>query len=262
MEWLHYDCGVPFNRMSTEMPIKRKAVGDQFRADILAYDASMKPFILVECKSEDVKLNEAAAMQAARYNEQIKAPYIVLSNGLGELGFRIKGDGIEALDPSSLHAEDQKPNDFIRDTAYWIKRGFLGQQSEKRDALSAILNRLYSGESAKSTYIRAPKMDGYPPANHYYITLKNWSAGVLAHGDGTTWLCGLHASPESGNLMLLICLDGSPGPKSPDVVFSKSGAEKLPSSAADTVTEQLLSPGFDSEKMSVLLSQICSGKTP
>lgn len=248
--------------MSTELPVRRKAVGDQFRADILAYDASMKPFILVECKSEDVKLNEAAAMQAARYNEQIKAPYIVLSNGLGELGFRINGDGIEALNPASLHSEDQKSADFPRDASYWMKRGFLGQKSEDRDAHSAMLNRLYSGESAKISYIRAPKMDGYPHANHYYITLKNWSAGVLAHADGLNWLCGLHASPESGNLMLLICLNGNSGSTSPDVVFSKSGPEMLPSSAADSVVEQLMSPGFDPEQLSRLLTEICSNKTP
>jgi len=55
------------------------------RTDILIYDRAGKPFLLVECKAPTVKLNENVLKQVLTYNQNIKAPYIALTNGLTHL---------------------------------------------------------------------------------------------------------------------------------------------------------------------------------
>jgi len=52
------------------------------RADLLVFDRNGAPFLLIECKDTLVPLDEGVLQQAARYNHIIKAPYLVLVNGL------------------------------------------------------------------------------------------------------------------------------------------------------------------------------------
>jgi hypothetical protein len=52
------------------------------RSDIILYDRTGNPFILIECKSADQKISQAGFEQAAMYNTTIKAQYLVLTNGL------------------------------------------------------------------------------------------------------------------------------------------------------------------------------------
>uniref|UniRef100_UPI003593D41E type I restriction enzyme HsdR N-terminal domain-containing protein n=1 Tax=Aquiflexum sp. TaxID=1872584 RepID=UPI003593D41E len=53
----------------------------QKRFDILILDRSGNPFLLIECKSTDVKLSQKTVEQVAVYNKTIKAPYMGISNG-------------------------------------------------------------------------------------------------------------------------------------------------------------------------------------
>lgn len=59
------------------------------RTDIVVYDKDGNPFMLVECKAPSIKLSQSVYDQAARYNKELKAPYIMLSNGLSHLLFEI-----------------------------------------------------------------------------------------------------------------------------------------------------------------------------
>ncbi len=52
------------------------------RCDIVVYDAALQPWLLLECKSPKVRLTQATFEQAARYNLLLKAPFLVISNGL------------------------------------------------------------------------------------------------------------------------------------------------------------------------------------
>ena len=52
------------------------------RSDIIIYDREGNPFLLVECKSADQKIDQAAFDQAALYNMTIKARYMAITNGL------------------------------------------------------------------------------------------------------------------------------------------------------------------------------------
>ena len=52
------------------------------RFDIVVYDKKVLPFMLIECKSFKVKIDQKVADQVARYNMVMGAPYILVSNGL------------------------------------------------------------------------------------------------------------------------------------------------------------------------------------
>lgn len=51
------------------------------RTDIVAFKNG-KPYLLVECKAPSVKITQKTFDQLFRYNAQIKAPLLMVSNGL------------------------------------------------------------------------------------------------------------------------------------------------------------------------------------
>ena len=52
-----------------------------YRADILVYDRSLKPLLVVESKREDVPITEEVLLQALRYNSVLGVRFLVLTNG-------------------------------------------------------------------------------------------------------------------------------------------------------------------------------------
>ncbi|MCB9353375.1 MAG: type I restriction enzyme HsdR N-terminal domain-containing protein [Lewinellaceae bacterium] len=69
----------PANRIRVEVGFTIN--GLRRRSDIVVYDAEVKPWLLVECKSPKVRLTQATFEQAARYNLEMRAPYLVVTNG-------------------------------------------------------------------------------------------------------------------------------------------------------------------------------------
>jgi type I site-specific restriction endonuclease len=62
--------------------IERAAVtNDNKRFDIVLFNQETKPILLVECKSPSVKIDLDTFLQSGKYNINIQAPYIWLSNG-------------------------------------------------------------------------------------------------------------------------------------------------------------------------------------
>ncbi len=54
----------------------------QKRSDILVFDRSGKPWMLIECKSPTIKLNQKAFNQVAVYNMTLGAKYLAVTNGM------------------------------------------------------------------------------------------------------------------------------------------------------------------------------------
>src|SRR4051812_21827468 len=52
------------------------------RSDIVIYNREGKPWMLVECKSPDLKISENVFRQASMYNTTLKADYLTITNGL------------------------------------------------------------------------------------------------------------------------------------------------------------------------------------
>lgn len=61
----------------------------QKRTDIVVHNRDGNPYILVECKAEDVAINQAVVEQASRYNLLIKAPFLCVTNGKKTYCFQI-----------------------------------------------------------------------------------------------------------------------------------------------------------------------------
>jgi len=59
-----------------------KVNGLNQRADIVVYDRKGKPVMIVECKSPDVKIDNAVFEQVARYNLKLGVRFLLISNGI------------------------------------------------------------------------------------------------------------------------------------------------------------------------------------
>lgn len=70
----------PSGLISVESGLKYNQLNK--RSDIVVYDTTGNPFLLIECKSADIKISQATFNQAATYNQTLKAPYLAVSNGL------------------------------------------------------------------------------------------------------------------------------------------------------------------------------------
>jgi len=55
------------------------------RIDALFYNKEAKPILLIECKAPYVEIDEQVLHQALSYNLEIKAKFILLSNGINHL---------------------------------------------------------------------------------------------------------------------------------------------------------------------------------
>lgn len=67
------------------------------RFDILVYDTSHKPWMMVECKAMTVPLNEQVMHQLLRYNITVPVRFLVITNGSFVLGCRRTATGLEPL---------------------------------------------------------------------------------------------------------------------------------------------------------------------
>lgn len=67
------------------------------RFDILIYDGTHKPWMLIECKEPNVVLNENVLQQVLRYNMTVPVEYIVLTNGSNTIGWQKKDGQLQLL---------------------------------------------------------------------------------------------------------------------------------------------------------------------
>ncbi len=77
--WL-IDQGFSRNRFQVEKLIKINGLSRRF--DIVVYDKEIKPYILVECKAPDVRIDQSTFDQIASYQMALNAPYLMVSNGI------------------------------------------------------------------------------------------------------------------------------------------------------------------------------------
>ena len=70
---------------------------NQKRSDILVLDSQGSVFLLVECKSTDVKLDQKVLNQVATYNKVLDSQFIAITNGLNHFIWKKEGDGFRQL---------------------------------------------------------------------------------------------------------------------------------------------------------------------
>ena len=76
--------------------------GKKFRFDILVFDKKAQPWLIVECKSYNVKLSKDTVYQIGKYNMQIKAPYLCITNGKNSEFYKIDSETQEIMPTKSI----------------------------------------------------------------------------------------------------------------------------------------------------------------
>lgn len=87
-EWVRQNF-IQFLLISQDIPPSLIAVERAFkvgdlskRFDILVFDREARPWLLVECKSMEVPLDDKALSQILRYYSSLPVPYFVITNGV------------------------------------------------------------------------------------------------------------------------------------------------------------------------------------
>lgn len=70
--------------------------GQPQRADIVVFDPSLRPWLVVECKSPDVPLGSEVLDQVVRYNSVLGASQVVITNGLEVEAYSLTSKGTYA----------------------------------------------------------------------------------------------------------------------------------------------------------------------
>lgn len=167
VEFLIHQTGWKKTRIGFETPVQLRQSQYKQRADLILVDDTMKPYILIECKAESVALNQAAAEQAARYNTKVEAPYVVLTNGITDVCYHIKGGNAE---PAELPLPVQEPA-IKKNIRYWQKRGFISGDVRQADEaiFTNFLTQLFLPEASAEVKYLPFKQTWLPfPMEHYY----------------------------------------------------------------------------------------------
>lgn len=96
---------VPLHMMGSEVAIEFGQ--KKYRADIVVYDRSLRPLVIVECKRPEVELTREVVLQALRYNAVLEVPFVFVTNGKNTYLYGRKGDStaFEALDSLPKYEE-------------------------------------------------------------------------------------------------------------------------------------------------------------
>jgi hypothetical protein len=70
----------PASLIAIEMGLKYNQM--QRRGDVVIYDKTGKPVVIVECKAPSVKITQDVFDQIARYNMVLRVKYLIVTSGL------------------------------------------------------------------------------------------------------------------------------------------------------------------------------------
>ncbi len=168
VDYFTLEAGFFSSRISFESPVKLAGDKSSSRTDIICYDADFKPLLLVECKAPAITLDEKAAIQIARYNQKVGAPFLLVSNGTTDFWFKIEGQNVHPL--AEIPEPFQPKNTHQRVFEYWKNRAFIGESipPEARAYAVESCNTLFSDPLQPVTYL---KFEDQPPEfalAHYY----------------------------------------------------------------------------------------------
>ena len=80
VSYLNQDLSYPLSLMKIEREVKG---GNRLkRADLIICNSNGEPQMLIECKAPTDKLSKKTFFQVGRYNRELNAPLLMISNGL------------------------------------------------------------------------------------------------------------------------------------------------------------------------------------
>ncbi len=91
----------PASLIAIEKEIK---LGDlKKRFDIVVYDRTSKPWMIIECKEMNVQLDKTVLNQVLRYNISLNVPYLVITNGSYCMALLLKDNAMTEIDSLPDH---------------------------------------------------------------------------------------------------------------------------------------------------------------
>ncbi len=183
LEYLMLQSMVPASRIAVESPVPSRF--SRGRTDLLCYDGQFAPWLLIECKAENVRLGPRAATQSAVYNRFVKAPNLMLTNGLEDALFQVAGK-LKPVDPSGYPGEllPLEPDWHSDDPEYWSARGFFQAKLPDTSArpIARRLAQLYhlAGETRSWLEIPTPIHPHPPPHYHLLLSAENQPDTLIA----------------------------------------------------------------------------------
>lgn len=87
VKYLIKNFSYPIGRIAVEKQVKINNIPKRF--DMLVYDKRLHPLVLIECKAPEVNINQMAFSQAGVYNIQLRAKYIIVTNGMSHYAAEI-----------------------------------------------------------------------------------------------------------------------------------------------------------------------------
>ena len=99
--YLNKKKGYPISLMSTEK--KTILNGLNLRSDIVCYNKIGKPILLIECKSQNIKINMKTFDQLINYQKSVNANYMVITNGKKIFCFNIIDSKINFINDIPLY---------------------------------------------------------------------------------------------------------------------------------------------------------------
>lgn len=204
VEYLLHQTKVKKSRIGFEAPVRLKQEPNKVRADLVLYSDDLSPEILIECKAETIPLTAATAEQAARYNTELKASMICLTNGVSDYWFKTDGSRSE-----SPIAETAPFAEAATSHSWWSERGF-GSSSDSaviKEQLPGLLIRLFSAQDhAEVRYLGFERNPFNLPMNHYYRLVKADHAKLAvsvtgSSSHGATLVAVLNRNGQNAGLM-------------------------------------------------------------
>jgi hypothetical protein len=80
----------PLKYISVEKTLKVNELKKRY--DIVVFNQSLEPKILIECKAEYIDIKEKTLQQIANYNIKLQVPFLMVTNGNSNYFFHIKDE--------------------------------------------------------------------------------------------------------------------------------------------------------------------------
>ncbi|MDR9419281.1 type I restriction enzyme HsdR N-terminal domain-containing protein [Gracilimonas sp.] len=168
VDYLMMEAEVSHSRISFESPVKLIGDKSSSRTDLICYDKDFNPLLLAECKAPEIKLDEKAAIQVARYNQKVGAPFVLVSNGMLDFWFEVGEKNIETRNevPDRFHSKKEPE----RNLQYWELRSFIGEQLNPKARKFAVTSckTLYENPHQPVKYLNFDDFSPELALKHYY----------------------------------------------------------------------------------------------
>ena len=87
LEYLVRVCRYPASLIAVEMAFQYQEM--RRRADVVVHDRIGRPFLMAECKAQDVKIAQSTFDQVSRYNRVVGARYLAVTNGISHYCWQV-----------------------------------------------------------------------------------------------------------------------------------------------------------------------------